>query len=403
MSFQGKYQILSTLSTGECRSFRAQEIDSGRTVLIHHIAANRTPSDQPDLESLIFQLLRGGTGNKPHFLDMGEEEGRTYVVTADVPECLNLRQWLESVVGEQAGKESEISDHGSRDFYEQLAGAAAASGPAARSSAVFADPWAESNDAPPQAAAPVPFPGANQKPQAAVNLKTPRRRIPPGFEVIYRSTNPRWHHNFSDSPDESRVGEAPALIAPVVVNPMVGAVGGNPAVGSPVPVEQQSQEASPVMRPSIPPLASPPLQPGMGLEETTLLVQMPVKSKAGSPPPTPLGDSSPDGRDMPSILAPRPAAPSQGQSDEYTRLFENLSPVESTPSLGSPISGDPPEANPAVPDALPIQSQPLPSMSPEAPSPPASKRRTVWLPILIVSCLLLVAGAVLLFFFAFKH
>jgi hypothetical protein len=108
VSFQGKYRILSVLSEGECQSFRALQISSGRPVLLHHLAAGRTPSPQPDLASLIFRFLRSASAEEGrHFLDMGEDEGRMFVVTADVPECQDLRKWLQSVTEAQAGKEGD--------------------------------------------------------------------------------------------------------------------------------------------------------------------------------------------------------------------------------------------------------------------------------------------------------
>lgn len=96
MSFQGKYQVLSALSEGEVRLFRAVQISSGRPVLVHHLAAGHTPAPKPDLASLIFLFLQtASTEQARHLLDMGEDDGRIFVVTADVPECLDLRKWLQ--------------------------------------------------------------------------------------------------------------------------------------------------------------------------------------------------------------------------------------------------------------------------------------------------------------------
>ena len=118
MSFQGKYQILSALSDGESQSSRAKQISSGRPVLVHHLAAGRTPPDQPDLASLVFKFLRSATAEESrNLLDMGEDEGRIFVVTADVPACLDLRQWLQSVTEAHAGEEDDAqrAAHGTLD------------------------------------------------------------------------------------------------------------------------------------------------------------------------------------------------------------------------------------------------------------------------------------------------
>ena len=106
--FQGKYEVLSALSDGESQSFRARQISSGRPVIVHHLAASRTLPPQPDLASLIFRFLRSASAEEGrNFLDMGEEDGRIFVVTADVPECSDLRKWLQSVAEARSGKEGD--------------------------------------------------------------------------------------------------------------------------------------------------------------------------------------------------------------------------------------------------------------------------------------------------------
>ncbi len=113
MSFQGKYEILSTLNEGEAKSYRARQISSGRPVILHHLAANRPATAQPDLASLVFKFLRAASKEASrNFLDMGDEEGRIFIVTADVPECLNVRQWLQSAIGEPAEAEKAAQPAG---------------------------------------------------------------------------------------------------------------------------------------------------------------------------------------------------------------------------------------------------------------------------------------------------
>jgi hypothetical protein len=118
VSFQGKYQILSALSDGESQSFRAKQISSGRPVFVHHLATGRTPPDQPDLASLIFKFLRSASAEESrNLLDMGEDEGRIFVVTADLPACLDLRHWLQSVTEAHAGEgdDAQRAAHGTLD------------------------------------------------------------------------------------------------------------------------------------------------------------------------------------------------------------------------------------------------------------------------------------------------
>ena len=100
MDFQGRYQILEMLRDGEARTFKARQTSSGRVVLVHQLWAERTPPNQPDLASLVFGFLRRATAEEMKSLvDMGEEESRVFVVTEDLPGCLDLRQWLQSAPG----------------------------------------------------------------------------------------------------------------------------------------------------------------------------------------------------------------------------------------------------------------------------------------------------------------
>jgi len=109
MDFQGRYQILEMLSDGEARTFKALQTSSGRIVLLHQLWQERTPPNQPDLASLVFGFLRRATAEEMKSLvDMGEEASRVFVVTEDLPECQDLRQWLQSAPGTvgTAGKAS---------------------------------------------------------------------------------------------------------------------------------------------------------------------------------------------------------------------------------------------------------------------------------------------------------
>ena len=109
MDFQGRYQILEMLNDGEARTFKARQTSSGRTVLLHQLWVERTPPHQPDLASLVFGFLRRATADEMKVLiDMGEEAGRVFVVTEDLPIFHDLRQWLRSAAKTQeaAGKSS---------------------------------------------------------------------------------------------------------------------------------------------------------------------------------------------------------------------------------------------------------------------------------------------------------
>lgn len=119
MSFQGKYEALSALNDGETQSFRAREVSSGRSVLIHRLAAGRTPAGQPDLAFLIFQFLRSASAEEARYLlDMGEDDGRVFVVTIDAAGCLDLRRWLQSAIEAQASKSKSAPAVGEEGLLE---------------------------------------------------------------------------------------------------------------------------------------------------------------------------------------------------------------------------------------------------------------------------------------------
>jgi len=118
MDFQGRYQILEMLNDGEARTFKALQTSTGRSVLLHQLWVERTPPNQPDLPSLVFGFLRHASADEMKTLvDMGEEEGRVFVVTEDQPVFQDLRQWLQSRAGtpEAAGKASVPKPAPSRD------------------------------------------------------------------------------------------------------------------------------------------------------------------------------------------------------------------------------------------------------------------------------------------------
>jgi hypothetical protein len=105
MSFLEKYLIVSKLGEGETMSFRAQDTSTGQAVLLHQLLPGRTPPHQPDLAPMVFKYLPGaGAPGTEHFLQMGLEEDRVFIVTADVPECLDLRKWLQSVAASQGDR-----------------------------------------------------------------------------------------------------------------------------------------------------------------------------------------------------------------------------------------------------------------------------------------------------------
>ena len=116
MSFLEEFQIVSNLGAAETNTFRAQEILTGRPVLVHQIMSVQTSSIQPDLLSMVYTYLPGaGTPGTEHFLDSGEDDDCIYIVTSDVPECLDLRQWLQFIADSQGVAGSAQGESGSTE------------------------------------------------------------------------------------------------------------------------------------------------------------------------------------------------------------------------------------------------------------------------------------------------
>ncbi len=109
MSFLEKYQIVSMLTASETNTYRAQEILTGRPVLVHQFLRGQTSPHQPDLISLVYANLPGtGTPGTEHFLDSGEDGDQVFIVTSDVPDCLDLRRWLLFIAASQAPPTPEL-------------------------------------------------------------------------------------------------------------------------------------------------------------------------------------------------------------------------------------------------------------------------------------------------------
>ena len=97
MGLLEKYQLLQMLQDGETRSYLAEEIATRRSVYVHQIFNELRPPNEPDMPSLVFAFLRSAPAEETrYFLDMGRDDHRVCIVTADEPRCLELRLWLQN-------------------------------------------------------------------------------------------------------------------------------------------------------------------------------------------------------------------------------------------------------------------------------------------------------------------
>ena len=170
MSFLEKYRIDSKLGEDETLSFRAVDVSSGRQVLLHQLLHGRTPENQPELTALVFKYLPGtGTPGTEYFVEMGQDEGRVFIVTADVPDCYNLRAWFEFIAANRVD---------TNPFAMPAPG-----GSAAHPS--WTQPAPPGFAEPPRVPDRIPRPPA---PQPRPAVRPPRGQVPSGFEVVFQSS-----------------------------------------------------------------------------------------------------------------------------------------------------------------------------------------------------------------------
>src|SRR5208283_4478596 len=185
MSFLEKYLIVSKIEASETMSFQAQDTLTGVPVLLHQLLPGRTPPHQPDLAILVFKYLPGaGASGTEHFLEMGQEDDRVFIVTKDVPECLDLRSWLQSIAVSQGERGTSVPSTPQAAWSEP-----AASGP----EYPLGDAGILRSEGPPEPLEGTHEPGeftrmfSSSEPAAKPAEKRPRGQIPDGFEVVFQS------------------------------------------------------------------------------------------------------------------------------------------------------------------------------------------------------------------------
>ena len=345
MSFLGKYQIVSLLARSETNTYRAQEILTGRPVLVHQFLRGLTSPHQPDLISLIYANLPGtGTPGTEHFLDSGEDGDQVFIVTSDVPECMNLRRWLLFIAASQgcagALPEPSVSEVGSNETFTAI-GPEFVSPPSPQPSVPPTSPKAEDNgpgeftqmflnpanarQQAPRAQPPSSAANPELKPPPAVKPpeKRPRGQVPSGFQVVFQSRK-QAPHAAEPGPTIVLPPSSPEKGGPGEFTQMFSSMGERPAAGQPHPSSAPA---------SVNPLSAAPSQPAVetdGPGEFTRMFSTPSHEmpEPAMPPTTSLGVTKPVA----------PVAPSgQEQPGEFTNFF--LSPVQSTLKTMPPRSG----------------------------------------------------------------
>ena len=394
MSFLGKFLILSKLEEGEgeTMSFRAQDTCTGQPVLLHQLRPERSAPHMPDLTALVFKYLTGAVAPGTHqFVEIGQDEDRLFVVTMDVPECEDLRLWLEYLDASQKARQASTTpasppaaplppDGGDfevtqvvadvpldpappaaagneRDFTRMLGLQDTGANPPAAAVDIGEVPLAPASPAAPAAFAepsprkfedrrhqffgqdksgaqplpPAPPAGAGSKVEVKPPEKTPRGQVPSGFEVVFQSRK----QTLATSP-------------PPAPPPKSGPTAPPNALSS----GQFTQLFS---------------EPGKrGAERSaTQLPRLPGNPPAPSPARGPkqsdalMGGTGPSGQPAPAAGRPVSAPQSQSKPDEsgeITQMFlgGGKSPTaQRPPAAPSPASGTPPNAPaPPAPPAL---------------------------------------------------
>ena len=324
MSFLEKFQIVSNVGAAETNTFRAQEILTGRPVLVHQIMNVQTSSIQPDLMSLVYTYLPGaGTSGTEHFLDSGEDDDCIYIVTSDVPECLDLRQWLQFIADSQGVAGSAQGEPGST---EGLKG---------------------------QSDQPLPSspPASVRPPSVASPPLTPETSGPGEFTQMFKGVG-------KGQVDQPHASSMPPARAPKASSPQPPSVKTGPgeftlmfSAPQAIPEPPAASRPSPVVsKPSVPPSASPAQkQPG----EFTAHFPAPAQAPSQAEPPLSGPSQAPT---MPSAGSGsrghthEPPAFPASQSDsrspgEFTQLFKG----SGDPARGArpPVIGSP--SQPSVP------------------------------------------------------
>jgi len=405
-------------------TFRAQDTSTGQPVLLHQLLSGRTPPHQPDLAPMVFKYLPGeGAPGTEHFLEIGLVEDRVFIVTADVPECLDLRNWLQSIAISQRDRESFAgpsqgepasnqrvaepkpddlqeglpteppeSDHEPGEFTRMFVAPGskpkhpvssvpkggdslpppppsappASQQPATKSPGEFTRMFSGKGIAGQQAVPPAPPSGPELKPEPALKPpdKRPRGQVPSGFEVVYQSRKPTPAGSPLEPPGPTSVPPPPSEPAsPGEFTEMFSAMGkgqaGQPSASSPLPARAPSASSP----------KSPAEEAGPGEVLRLFRPPMATPEPPAVPPPSP-------GVTMPS--PPPPASATQKKPGEFTLIFQAgaHAPSKSEPPL--PGSSQRPTTPLTGPGSRGVAGAGAPGMgSPSqssAPLPGASKK-----------------------------
>jgi hypothetical protein len=329
MDFQGRYQILEMLTDGEARTFKALQTSSGRTVLVHQLWVERTPPNQPNLPSLVFGFLRRATADEMKvLLDMGEESGRVFVVTEDLPVFRDLRQWLESGAGTPAAAGKAGATRSAPSIDSQATGAAGGLPSQAR----------QESSAPPEPTALFTSPRVLQPPAAPPPPSKAKAEAGEFTRVFFGK----------ETPGPEAAGHVSSPAEKTIAPPSSKGEGppSQPPTGFEGTFDRRRQQAHSPKQPAVE-KTMPPSPPSPGPKEGTpdsftRMFYGGQESKAVPPSPAPAGETT-------RLTHPGPGQASQPEGrGEFTRLFQVPDLGERPPAAPSRAS-EPWRVYPTVP------------------------------------------------------
>ena len=89
MEFTQKYILIELLAGDGVQSYRAVQTSTGRDVAVHLLVGGKTPEN----EALLVRLRAMQPQSMAKLIEVGEQQGNTYVVTM-APPYQRLDEWL---------------------------------------------------------------------------------------------------------------------------------------------------------------------------------------------------------------------------------------------------------------------------------------------------------------------
>src|SRR5581483_11867148 len=319
MDFRKKYELLEALPGQEIKSFKAREIASGRSVLVHLLS----PAQSTAMESILRHLADLPAERRKEIVEVGNSAGTPYVVTDMQSGCLPLGEWLnldKPVEAEQFGRPGAGNIPAKPDS-EAPARVETEAGESTRMflSPPFVDERPASTPSPPPAEEPGEFTrmffGPGRAPEPIAEAAAPPAKVPPEhqpptgeFTRVFRPPAP---FRQSDPEEEPTVEIPIARPAPISETPASApALPAQPAArGEFTEAFEVPPQAAPA--PSHPAPLSLPLAASDTSSEFAKVFDTPLQAGTFPPPPAP----APAGRTSEfseMLRSPTPPAPSVG-------------------------------------------------------------------------------------------